>query len=57
MNARTLESAGTVALRPSANAWIRRVAQLGFWFFLVKGLLWLAVPAIAVLAGQHLDAF
>jgi hypothetical protein len=35
----------------------RRVVQLGFWFFLVKGLLWLAIPAAALIAGQHFDGF
>jgi hypothetical protein len=31
--------------------WIKRVGFLGFLFFLVKGLLWLLVPAlIAILA-------
>jgi len=31
--------------------WIKRVGFLGFMFFLVKGLLWLAIPALlAILA-------
>jgi hypothetical protein len=31
--------------------WIRRLGFWGFMFFLVKGLLWLAIPAlIAILA-------
>lgn len=29
--------------RPARLGW-RRLAQLGFWFFLIKGLLWLTVP-------------
>lgn len=32
----------------------RWVAQLGFWFFLVKGLLWLAVPIAAAWLGVTL---
>lgn len=56
MNARILESAGAVA-GPHASAWVRRVAQVGFWFFLVKGLLWLAIPAAALIAGQYFDGF
>ena len=35
---------------PAASGW-RRLGVAGFLFFLVKGLLWLAVPAIAVLFG------
>ena len=31
-----------------AASWIKRVGFLGFLFFLVKGLLWLIVPALAV---------
>ncbi len=27
--------------------WGRRVTAAAFWFFLVKGLAWLAVPALA----------
>ena len=27
-----------------------RLARLGFWFFLVKGLLWLVAPLLAWLA-------
>ena len=33
----------TTAAPHSAN-WLRRLGALGFTFFLVKGLLWLAVP-------------
>jgi hypothetical protein len=25
--------------------WAHRLAQAAFWFFLIKGLLWLTVPA------------
>jgi hypothetical protein len=31
--------------------WLMRVAQLGFLFFLIKGLLWLVVPALALYFG------
>jgi hypothetical protein len=35
----------------SAKSWIKRLGFWGFMFFLVKGLLWLIVPAvIAILA-------
>jgi len=34
-----------------AKSWIKRVGFWGFMFFLVKGLLWLIVPAlVAILA-------
>ncbi len=29
-----------------ARSWIKRFGAAGFVFFLVKGLLWLAVPAV-----------
>ena len=31
-----------------AAVWIKRLGLWGFLFFLVKGLLWLLVPALAV---------
>jgi len=31
-----------------AGIWIKRLGFWGFLFFLVKGLLWLIVPALAV---------
>ena len=33
------------------TTFLRRLLQAGFWFFLLKGLLWLAVPAILVALG------
>jgi hypothetical protein len=36
-----------VALSPDRRrVWLRRVGALGFCFFLVKGLAWLAVPLL-----------
>lgn len=36
----------------SFNTWIKKLGFWGFLFFLVKGLLWLTVPAlIAILAN------
>ena len=32
----------------TAANWIKRLGFLGFLFFLVKGLLWLIVPALAL---------
>ena len=34
-----------------------RLAQLGFWFFLIKGLLWLTVPLGAAWFGYGPDLF
>jgi hypothetical protein len=31
-----------------AATWIKRLGFWGFMFFLVKGLLWLIIPALAV---------
>lgn len=39
------------AARLTATAWLRRLGWAGFLFFLVKGLLWLAVPALLVATG------
>ncbi len=37
--------------RTRVKTWIKRLGFWGFLFFLVKGLLWLAIPAlIAILA-------
>ncbi|MEZ5427398.1 MAG: hypothetical protein R2747_14095 [Pyrinomonadaceae bacterium] len=30
------------------NRWIKRFGVAGFMFFLIKGLLWLIIPALAV---------
>lgn len=37
--------------RPGFAGWVKRLGLLGFLFFLVKGLLWLAVPALFVGRG------
>lgn len=34
---------------PVKGKWIRRIGAIGFLFFLIKGLLWLTVPAALVL--------
>lgn len=37
---------------PVRSRWVRRIGAAGFVFFLIKGLLWLTVPAaIAVWRG------
>jgi hypothetical protein len=33
---------------PKQNRWIARLGVFGFMFFLIKGLLWLIVPAVLV---------
>ncbi len=35
-----------------AGGWIKRFGVAGFLFFLIKGLLWLLVPALAVYFAQ-----
>jgi len=40
----------------AARERLRRLLQLGFWFFLIKGLLWLLLPLLPLLAlwlGWH----
>jgi hypothetical protein len=38
-------------VRDKAKSWIKRLGFWGFMFFLVKGLLWLIIPAlVAILA-------
>jgi len=32
-----------------SKRWIKRLGFLGFMFFLVKGLLWLAIPALVAM--------
>jgi hypothetical protein len=40
-------------LQVTAKRWIKRLGFWGFMFFLVKGLLWLVIPAvIAILAAD-----
>lgn len=34
---------------------LSRLMQVGFWFFLIKGLLWLVVPLAAVYFGWQAD--
>lgn len=34
-----------------ATPWLKRIGLAGFLFFLVKGLLWLLVPALLVIFG------
>jgi hypothetical protein len=36
----------TMTIDKPNHAWIRRVGAIGFTFFLVKGLLWLAAPFV-----------
>jgi hypothetical protein len=33
------------------TTWLQRIGVAGFLFFLIKGLLWLTVPALLVLLG------
>jgi hypothetical protein len=34
-----------------ATPWLKRIGVAGFLFFLIKGLLWLIVPALLVFFG------
>ncbi|HVZ94058.1 MAG TPA: hypothetical protein VG797_06070 [Phycisphaerales bacterium] len=51
-----LSQAGTVAADmpkacPVKNTWLRRIGFVGFMFFLVKGLLWLAALVVTAMVG------
>lgn len=37
---------------PCTRAWFKRLGFAGFLFFLAKGLLWLAVPALLAMFGM-----
>ena len=26
--------------------WLRRLGKIGFWFFMIKGILWMAAPLV-----------
>jgi hypothetical protein len=36
-----------------APAWLKRLGVGGFLFFLIKGVLWLLVPAVLTVAGLN----
>jgi hypothetical protein len=36
---------------PPGHRWLKRLGVAGFMFFLVKGLMWLALPALLVSLG------
>jgi hypothetical protein len=41
----------TVNRTPGKHSkWLKRAGIAGFWFFLIKGLLWLAAPFVFYLA-------
>jgi hypothetical protein len=42
---------GALAPPRLAPAWLKRLGVGGFLFFLIKGLLWLLVPAVLTVAG------
>ena len=39
------------ALAQRPPAWLKRLGAGGFLFFLIKGLLWLMVPALLAVSG------
>ncbi len=44
----------TLQVAPSSRAigWLKRLGFGGFMFFLIKGLLWLAIPALLAWLGR-----
>lgn len=41
-----MQLAFTKSIPARYGKWLRRAGIAGFWFFLVKGLLWLAAPVV-----------
>lgn len=41
-----------ISTRPTAR-WLQRFGAVGFAFFLIKGLLWLTVPALLAYLGYR----
>jgi len=40
-------TAMTVNMSPTEKRrWLKRAGAIGFWFFMIKGLLWLAAPFV-----------
>ena len=42
---------GVLAQPKHPAVWLKRIGMGGFLFFLIKGLLWLALPALLAVAG------
>lgn len=47
-----ITAAGECPVGSRTRAWFKRLGFAGFLFFLVKGLLWLAVPALLTMFGM-----
>ncbi|MEL6447150.1 MAG: hypothetical protein AAFQ62_04305 [Pseudomonadota bacterium] len=39
-------SAATLAAGRALPAWLKRFGAISFWFFFIKGLLWIAAPVV-----------
>ncbi|MEL6950189.1 MAG: hypothetical protein AAGM16_08750 [Pseudomonadota bacterium] len=39
-------TAATMADGRPLPAWLKRFGAIGFWFFFIKGLLWMAAPVV-----------
>lgn len=48
-----VDAAEAPATCPVKSPWVRRLGAAAFLFFLIKGLLWLIVPALAVWWGTR----
>lgn len=45
-----MQIALTHARSEASRKWLKRAGMAGFWFFFIKGLLWLAAPLVFYLA-------
>ncbi len=37
--------------KPHTPSIVKKLAKIGFWFFFIKGILWLTIPALLVWLG------
>ncbi len=41
-----MDITSAMAIVSENQSWLKRLGIVGFWFFLIKGLLWLAAPVV-----------
>ncbi len=41
-----MNAAATFPTTNDRTKWLRRAGNIGFWFFFIKGILWMAAPLV-----------
>ena len=41
-----MNAIATFPAESGSRKWLKRVGKIGFWFFFIKGMLWLAAPLV-----------